>query len=145
MRYGQGCGWDVRGLQQGLEAGPNISELQMTCSKLEALSTLEILMAELAYVGLCLSAGTTPLSTNEVEPRTRQRCWTNGWAAFCQLGPMDGQFWTRLIMYRPPQGQSLPINRFSVTRRFVSQCDFVSLTGSLHRLPFFWSSNNPDE
>ena len=23
MRYGQGCGWDVRGLQQGLEAGPN--------------------------------------------------------------------------------------------------------------------------
>lgn len=46
-------------------------------SKLEALSTLEILMAELAYVGLCLSAGTTLVSTNEVEPRTRQRCWTN--------------------------------------------------------------------
>ena len=50
-------------------------------------------------------------------------------------GPMEGHLWTWLIIYGPPKGHPLPSNKFSVTERFVSH--FVSLTGSLHRLPFW--------
>ena len=61
---------------------------------------------------------------------------TNGWGVYREVGPMEGPLWTPIIIYRPPQGHSLPTNRFSVTRRSVLQFDFVSLTGSLRRLPF---------
>ena len=40
------------------------------------------------------------------------------------------------IIYTPLQGRSLPTNRFSVTRMFVSQFGFISWTGSLYLLPF---------
>ena len=72
----------------------------------------------------------------------RQLLWkptmsdTNGWGVFCQLAPMGGQLWTSPFIYKRPQGRSLPTNRFSVTRRFALQFGFVSLTGSLHLLPF---------
>ena len=83
--------------------------------------------------------------------RKRQRCWTQmvglyfvsggQWMIFFssrtffpqKVSSMEDQLWTSLIIYRPPQGHSLPTNKVSVTRRFVG---FDSLTGSLHRLPF---------
>ena len=104
-------------------------------TKFETIFMLETLMEELAYVGLCLNAGQTVALTNETVALTNEaqppQCLilTNqetivvkgkdvghkcGWAVFCQRGPMEGQFWTSLIIYRPPQGHSLPTNRFSV-------------------------------
>lgn len=95
--------------------------------KFEAIFMSEILMEKLAYVGSCLHAGDARAWANEIQPpqcltlanqeaivvtgNDVGQCWTQMIREVsCQLGPMEGQLWTRtsLIIYRPPRGGSLP-------------------------------------
>ena len=114
--------------------------------KFEAIFMSETLMEKLAYVGSCPHAGDTRVWANEIQPpqclplATQEaivvtgndvgQCWTQMIREVsCQLGPMEGQLWTRtsLIIYRPPRGTSLPKKGFCVTGRFFSQFNFIFL------------------
>ena len=119
-------------------------------TKAEAIFMLETLMEELACVGLCLNASKTVVLTNEAQPPScliltnqeaivceSQQCRTQMVGVYSvSWRRWEVQLWTSPFIYKRPQGRSLPTNRFSVTRRFALQFGFVSLTGSLHLLPF---------
>ena len=69
--------------------------------------------------------------------RKRQWCWTQMVGLyFVSGGQWNVNFGHHSSFTSRLKGIYLPTNRFSVTRRFVSQFGFDSLTGSLHRLPF---------
>ena len=40
----------------------------------------------------------------------RKSCCSSGWAVFGFLGPVEGQLWTSLTIWRPPPGRSLQTN-----------------------------------
>ena len=61
---------------------------------------------------------------------------TNGWG-ISPAGANGGSTLDITSHIQAASGRSLPTNRLWMTRRFFSQFDFVSLTGSLHLLPFF--------
>ena len=116
------------------------------CGKFEAIFMSETLMEKLAYVGSCPRAGDTRVWAHEIQPpqcltfanqeaivvtgNDVGQCWTQMIREVsCQLGPMEGQLWTRtsLIIHRPPRGASLPTKEFCVTGRFFSQFNFIFL------------------
>ena len=134
--------------------------------KFEAIFMSETLMEKLAYVGSCPHAGDTRVWANEIQPpqcltlATQEaivvtgndvgQCWTQMIREVsCQLGPMEGQLWTRtsLIIYRPLRGASLPTKGFCVTGRFFSQFNFIFLLRFFYYTWCFfclWPSDNPE-